>query len=128
VTVSVVIKQFLSNTRRLGSLGPKRSGTDQPHVTVEVFNVDSSPLHVDDTFEITRHKNFDCGEIEDFDRRFESGPEATDVQGDYFKLLSGRSGTAQPSPPEEVLDNILSDLATNTDCSYKPEGDDGPTK
>ena len=65
-----------------------------------------------------------CKNAEWADKVFEGGGTANS-EGMTYALQNGRSESEQPSPPEEVLDNIV---ASMTGCTFKPEGDDPGNK
>jgi hypothetical protein len=66
-----------------------------------------------------------CFDIQRLDNLFEHGG-VVNRGGDTYVLSSGRSRTVQPSPPEEVLDNIIAAIpSSGSICTdIKPEGDD----
>jgi hypothetical protein len=114
VTVSVLIKRFVS--RRLAS----QNGA--PSVTLKLSPADGRP---DIVFAVTKsYLGFSCDEIKFADGAFETGRVRMSADGKFWALGNGRDSTAQPSPPEEVLDNILAGIQAPAGCDFKPEGDD----
>ena len=75
---------------------------------------------------VTVDKRLSCTELKLYDSIFESGQDLVETAGGYYRIASARSNRAQPSPDEEVLDNLIQNLATAPDagCTFKPEGDD----
>ena len=65
-----------------------------------------------------------CSDLTLADGLFESGT-TSEVNGSgVWTLISGRNGVVQPSPPEEVLDDLVAEKSKELSCSSKPEGFD----
>jgi hypothetical protein len=108
VTVSVLIKRFLS--RRLAS----REG--DPYVKVQILGGSKLTIH--------KASRFKCEDLTFFDTAFETGRVKVSANGGFWTLVSGRDENEQPSPPEEVLDNVMAGIQAPPGCDFKPEGDD----
>lgn len=68
-----------------------------------------------------------CGRISTLDGLFERSSTVF-ADGVTFWLQSIRPQSAQDSPPEEVLDNVMALVWTDHKCPGQPEGDDAGNK
>jgi hypothetical protein len=119
VTVSVFIKRFVS--RRLA----RREG--DPVVTLKVIPV-GVKTGVGEKLTIDKTSRFKCDDLKFFDNAFETGRVKVSDNGGFWTLVNGRDEHEQPSPPEEVLDNIMGGIEIPAGCDFKPEGDDPGNK
>lgn len=112
-TVIVFIKRFLSERRSAGTGGGTvELAIDRPSGT-KVFTVSRSFLPLD------------CSALQALDKAFEGGGAAS-LNGATITLQNGRTPSEQPSPPEEVMDNVIA--SANGCPGFKPEGDDPGNK
>lgn len=106
-TVAVFIKRFTAARRLAGAGGTVDVVIDRVGETT-VVNVGA-------------YVPANCQAIEAFDKGFEGGA-SVNLNGATFSLQNGRTPSEQPSPPEEVMDNII---ASSKHCpGFTPEGDD----
>ncbi|MFL5911287.1 MAG: hypothetical protein ACJ768_12025 [Gaiellaceae bacterium] len=117
VTVSVLIKRFFS--RRLAA----QDG--EPEVTLRVVSPVGTLIEEQAT---KSSRGFTCDDLKFFDGAFETGRVKVSATDRFHTLVSGRDEHAQPSPPEEVLDNILDGIQAPAGCDFTPEGDDPGNK
>lgn len=115
LTVSVFIKRFF--TRRVVS------HRDAGGVLVHIETADGDFLAPLSTKGFNR-RGTSCSVLKNWDQLFESGAEDVLRAGATLSLYNGRSEKAQPSPLEEVLDNVLAGVKVPAGCDWKPEGDD----
>ena len=111
-TVDVLIKRFTANTRRLGS-----AAVGTVEVAVETASVNAA-------VRLSGVKSGGCKNAQWADAIFEGGG-PVNSGGVTYTLQNGRSESEQPSPPEEVFDNIVASIP---DCTFKAEGDDPGNK
>jgi hypothetical protein len=116
VTVTVLIKRFFS--RRLAAQ------TGDPEVTLKLMPAGGGQTNLT----LSKSTRFTCADIKFFDTSFETGRVKVSDVGGFWTLSSGRDEHEQPSPPEEVLDNIVAGMQLPDGCAYKPEGDDPGNK
>jgi len=116
--VYVLVKRFLQ-IRTLTATLP--SSID---VTVDY------PFDTGATYTLVRNSRpVSCEALGEIDGVFERGSSTSNALGFTWTLSTGRSRSAQPSPPEEVLDNIVESMVSQPgsrlpNCPWKPEGDD----
>jgi hypothetical protein len=92
VTVSALIKRFVVRTAA--------SQSGDPYVTLKVSGRG-------DKITVEKTSRFRCEDLKFFDTSFETGRVKVSEQGGFWTLVNGRDEHEQPSPPEEVLDNVM---------------------